>query len=395
MGNKSPAAANNSGSSPSQQGSRSAAGTSRSGSANASTTPTQDTPFLMAASPGAGVPAVAGADMLKVAWVSVDPRGGTVTLYPPPIASRVEEAYQQARRSVSLRGCGSSILDGATIEFGAFGDEADNHTQKMQNGGRRDVRRIEAAAGATEIVVHVGRERSWRLVNESIPGVTEERRVDISHLPACQRSGSAGANGLSPARGSSDPAAKELREKVVADGDARGLVGVWEWCRLPEPPDLLSLPNDAWGQYSEDQNSSIEAAFRAGHSSLELSIGIRQYQLIIDTPSTGRQVDRGLKKRRHVRRRLVSSSELRELMAAAADEAASARGNGNFSDEDCPICCSAFSETSTMPVVQLPGCGHRFHGACIQQVADKKGQCPLCRSDVDWKAVFGSMGRLR
>merc|ERR1711879_55052 len=94
-----------------------------------------------------------------------------------------------------------------------------------------------------------------------------------------------------------------------------------------------------------------------------------------------------MKKRRHVRRRQLTSAD-RQLIFK---EAAKSAGGGVSGDGEleCAICCSTFAETPYLATIQLPGCGHLFHTPCIQHTADTEGQCPLCRADVDWKALLG------
>merc|ERR1711974_124784 len=147
--------------------------------------------------------------------------------------------------------------------------------------------------------------------------------------------------------------------------------------------DLSAIPAEKWGTYSEAQNAAVEEAFRSGRPSVKTCIGIREYEIIFDGPSSAQQVDHKLKKRRLVRRRLVTPDERERSCRALCN-------SEETGDLACSICVSTFAETPTVPRVKLPECGHIFHCVCIQHVADKRGQCPLCRSEVDWLAAFGS-----
>lgn len=310
----------------------------------------------------------------KVAWLSVDPRGGTVTLYPHEVTNHIESEFLNCRRSAALAGLGGPF-ENATIEFGLTGGD---HTQRTSH-GRRDVRRVETLADATEISVNVVRERGWKIVEFAVPGITEERRLDITALPV-RRPGASGPPEASSST-AQDPAA---RSRSLADSDAKGLVGLWEWCKNPEPKDPKVVPAKDWGVYNLEQNADVESAFRAGLASVTLTLGIRTYDVMFDNEHTGRQVDRALRKRRWVQRRAVNPAERDKALAEG--NATSALRPGD--EEDCPICFSSFAESASMPTVR-PSCGHIFHCACAQQLADRNDPCPMCRAEVDWRAAFG------
>ena len=56
------------------------------------------------------------------------------------------------------------------------------------------------------------------------------------------------------------------------------------------------------------------------------------------------------------------------------------------------MCLDAFATTPEMPALDLP-CGHAYHAACVQMVADARGPCPLCRAPVaDWEHVVAQCG---
>lgn len=348
-----------------------------------------DTPAPGAVSSAAPAPMTAGgAGPVKVVWLSIDPRAGSVSVYPPEVAERIESAHASCRRSAPLAGCGG-FYDNATIEF-ASEEPRIEHLQRTAT-GKRDVRRIEAPARSAQITVSVVRERCWRIVEFEVPGVTEPRRIDISSVSVGGGHGAPPVSSFSAASGSEDSAA---RKRSLAETDAKGLVGIWEWCRIPEPPNPTSVPDKDWGVYTEEQNTLLENSYRAGLGSVTLELGIRTYDIVFDGgPDCGRQVDRVLRKRRYVRRRKVPPAE-RDGALAAASAAGGMMMKGD-EEEECAICFSAFAETATMPIVRLPGCGHTFHGACARQLADKKAQCPMCRADVDWHAAFGPSTRIR
>jgi len=311
-------------------------------------------------------------------WASLDPRSAELQLYPLAVASRLEAAYRAIgtgrRRPVSLQGLGG-IFEDACVEMG--GDEPP--VQRTAR-GRRDVRRLEVLEGSCEVSVFVVPSRTtWRIAEFSVPGVTEERsaKIDATQLLAQE---------VQDAASSSD------RRAATERGDADGLVALWEWCRVPKAKDPQQLPRDAWGIYGEEHGKTIEAAFREGKPSAPICIGIRTYDVVFTGTETGKQVDRALNKRRLVRRRLLPPGERDEVLRAASEEFAA--NNADVAEGECAVCFADFAETPTIPVVRLAECGHCFHGACVQEVADKNDPCPLCRTDVNWRAALGALAGL-
>lgn len=312
----------------------------------------------------------------SVIWVSLDPSSSNVAVYPKDVAMRIEEGFQQRRREVQLLGLGG-FYDGAVVELERT--RSGRPEQKTRR-GRRDVRRLEVPRRAKEVVVRVIKESRWKIADDGDEShATEERRTQLlghEHIPAKEVPGTRSMR--------DDGAALETRAEVVAAGGAAGHVGLWEWCRAVLVPDSLDelgqLSGELWGLYLESQNEEIETAFRDGKHSVKIVIGIRTYEIVFDTAEYGRQLDHAMRKRRHVRRRLMPPAD-RDMRFREASRAAA----GGTTGHECAICCSTFEETPTLPTIQLPACSHIFHSACIQHVADKKGRCPLCRTEVDWR----------
>eukprot|EP00434_Breviolum_minutum_P018522 symbB.v1.2.016335.t1/scaffold1222.1/size194531/9 len=102
------------------------------------------------------------------AWISIDPRTGELSQYPDAAAHRGRE------RQVRLSGLGlGSVYESIIVDLGGPGEPP---VQKRVGGGKRDVRRFEVARhGPAEVRVHIVRDRGWRICDEAVPGVTEER----------------------------------------------------------------------------------------------------------------------------------------------------------------------------------------------------------------------------
>lgn len=301
-----------------------------------------------------------------VVWVSIDPRVGTINVYPRAVAERLEAEHERhgplVRVSVPLAGCGG-FFEGASVDFGG----GEPPTQKTTR-GKRDVRRVEVPAGASRINFNVVFSRAWRIADEAQPGITQERYAEVSR------------DSIVCVDGGDDSSAADERSQAVKAGDAAGLVSLWEWSRLPELEASAS-----WGLYGEEQGSLIENAFREGKRSVEVSVGIRNYEVVFEGSEGGKQVDRALHKRRLVRRRLVAPNRRDAELRAAAEAVAETAGDA---EGECAVCFADFVETPTMPIARLVECGHLFHCACVQEIADKGDPCPLCRGAVDWKKAL-------
>jgi len=344
-------------------------------------------------SSGSGGRAVASAEDpsgTTAVWVSIDPRTGELSLYPPAAVFALEQAHRSGRRQVSLHGLGlGPVYERLSVDLG---DESSVHNetpvQKRAGGGKRDVRRIVLEPDAPrEICVHVFRDRGWRIAAEAAPGVTEERVVLLTTLAALPSSTASKPKPefLGTFRHPTDEDLQERKTQLsVLDED--GLVGLWEWCRAAQVHEGISP--DMWSVYSPEHNDKVETAFRAGETKVLIEVGIRKYEVMFEGSSFGgRQVDTQHKKRRYVRRRAMTSSQ-REAVLQSAELALSnaVAEDPSLADAECVICADSFADTPALPVVQLP-CGHRFHGACVQGLADKRKTCPCCRAEVNWRAV--------
>lgn len=292
-------------------------------------------------------------------WISIDPRSGNIIPYPKEVSRLLEAARQRGDACVSL---GSRFFD-AHVELGPA---------PMQRTGRgsRDVRRFSLPSPTEPIRLHVAHTRHrWRIV-EADADNAEER---VASLPE-EVLGSA-----------------ELSESVTPPAEASPRpqeddteMGLWQWCKALQvaPGQAEFLEETEWGLYGEEQNTAIEAAYRAGHEQVDITVGVRQYQIVFG-PEKGfaQQKDPRLRKRRLVRRRGVHSDELRRRL----EEAVPVRTERD--QDECMLCLIEFSASPQMPVVELPDCRHVFHRACAQQLMDTDGRCPCCRRSVDWSSV--------
>jgi len=339
--------------------------------------PSSQSASSSASEPAAPEPRASPSASVRVVWLSIDPRSGQVHLYPAEAVARLERAHQAgAAVQVPLAGLGGH-LEQVVVDVGIFGHPVQRNPMTH---GKRDVRRLEVPLDAVEVKVNVHKERAYRITDILIPGVTEERIVSLS----------AGCEKIGIHIGEPKERAHQDWAEQVAAAAKPGTVGLWEWCRSAGFAGLGSIPDSCWGVYSGEQNEEIESAFLRGEPSVAVSIGIRSYSIVFDTVTSGRQIDHQFKKKRHIRRRVMTLEQREEVLRAAV-EALGTQDN-KLADADCAICCSSFAETPHMPVVRTM-CGHCFHGACVQHQADQQSTCPLCRADVDWAVVMHGLRR--
>ena len=85
-----------------------------------------------------------------------------------------------------------------------------------------------------------------------------------------------------------------------------------------------------------------------------------------------------------MRRRLRPAAARQERLKVTAERSCGAGEDGCVV---CSICLSAFAEAPELEKLKLPDCGHEFHCACAQWLADRQRACPLCRSPVNWHCL--------
>ena len=144
-----------------------------------------------------------------------------------------------------------------------------------------------------------------------------------------------------------------------------------------------------WITYGIPETTEIESAFKGGSAEVSLSKGWfaqsrNQYKIVFDTDHGADdnqphfyQINGATQTQREVRRIGTDDEGLfRKMALEELDE----------SDRKCMICLALFTEQDEAEgvIVQLSSCkNHGFHKECIAQWVQLKGNCPLCRIDVD------------
>lgn len=320
----------------------------------------------------------------RAVWLSLDPRSGEASVYPGDVCERLEAAFLRGgEREVPLTGLGG-LFQNYSVDLGTAEEQPSQRNVNAR--GSRDVRRLVVPEGAAEVVLHVIQERGWRVADFSAEGLTQERRVPLSAAAGRHDGGAPPLGSTGSDRNLDEAEGGQERKAKAASDAARGLVGLWEWSGLTHVGDAGQVPEEMWGVYSKEQNEYIEAAYASGQSTATVSIGIRSYEITFRGLNGARQIDKSHRKRRVVRRRAVTMQERDDALTSVGQVT-----NSQMNEEECAICVLPFAETPSVPIVTLPPCGHHFHAACVQQIADQRGHCPLCRADVDWSAAMSRM----
>jgi hypothetical protein len=160
---------------------------------------------------------------------------------------------------------------------------------------------------------------------------------------------------------------------------------VWQWCfKVPETCHYSTIYHSAeedWKEYPRDINSSIEELYQDNaKTEISIEVGIRKFMITIPPNSIfGKQYDPIYKKTRIIRRKMIHDIKAEGIWNAMGAE----------TDETCAICLDPMRETDQL--IRIP-CGHRFHGCCIQHLADVGDRCAYCRTEVNWEDVMRDHG---
>lgn len=306
-------------------------------------------------------------------YYSVDPLRGDVVVF-PAWASKELHGAKEAGQATHVFG---ERFFGVTVHFGTPSSDRDAcHHQTTTNGGLRSVgcvRLPPAAARTFEVTVVRTASKYGRLGGYRLPGTALEETDDSTAITR---------TGTVPAEYYSDAA----EDQVVAQ---------WEWCRttpgklqalkqageLDAGTTLRRLDDSHWFAYDEATNAAIEAAWEARAASVCVSVGVRTFDVAFGSDRVfAKQSDGG--RVREVRRNQLSAADVARKQAAA--EAVQVRVEAG---DVCPLCFDAY--TPFMERVELGGCKHVFHRACIHanvlHAMQAGGElcthhCPTCRA---------------
>ena len=254
--------------------------------------------------------------MTEVVWLSVNPVKRQLDFYPKAIAMRIEKAYgERDPWQPSTCVLGSDFFN-ATVHFHVSGS-CYQTTPGMSMGragfkqpGYRSVKRATKPASGDSVVVFSKQVRGeWRLAaTEAESEVKFEERMP----PECIVEGGADLtddvfNRLNPWSGDD-----------LTSGAWDNNVVVWQWCRgTPENQgNLMALSEEWWCPYLQEQNLTIETAFKAQRNNAEIEIldrGTYTIQFNGDQ-SFASQRDSTRTKYRMVRRSIKSVQDVKVML---------------------------------------------------------------------------------
>jgi len=320
----------------------------------------------------------------QVAWLSLDPVRSKLDFYPRVVAERVEAARLAGEEQCVL---GADFFN-ATVHFQngmVFQTTPGQHFGRggFKQPGYRTVKRV-VKEGESATVMGKRVHGEWRITEDD----AEMERTFVGQIPdEC----------LIVAGPGVAPAPSTLRiwsgEDLVAaasgEGSTEASLIVWQWCKgVPEENgNLMSLGEDMWAPYLEDNNALVEQAFHlnSGHASIQL--GQRRLSVFFTPGSTfALQRDTQRHKERAVRRVVKTREELRGMIGRlqvlhnyAADAAveqlssgmAALSTGGVVSSFLCPIT----QELMADPVITADG--HTYERAAIEQWLESHNTSPL------------------
>mmetsp|Transcript_87635 Transcript_87635/g.228675 ORF Transcript_87635/g.228675 Transcript_87635/m.228675 type:complete len:412 (+) Transcript_87635:136-1371(+) len=307
----------------------------------------------------------------RVVRVSMDPRGEAPQLqvYPRRVARAIETAWQHGKSTLEL---GSLFFD-AVVHF-------DEQPIQRTRRGRRDICRA-PVVGNSITVLAISNQYGWKftrvggqeVVIQGGPHFSPQDVIDLARMP--EEGEWADANSAS------------MRERLPMEPVPESTGALWEWCKTTRvrPATSVELSSDGWGVYTKVQNADIEAAFQEGKTNVEITIGVRTFLITFQAPVEcgmfAYQEDLNLHRRRLVRRRILLGDDCEQALTPPAPV--------HTRDEDSfAICTEQFCGTSALPTLELPGCQHVLHTACLLPLAMNKATCPFCHADEDWPSIF-------
>eukprot|EP00298_Acanthocystis_sp_HF-20_P013553 c20405_g1_i1.p1 GENE.c20405_g1_i1~~c20405_g1_i1.p1 ORF type:complete len:711 (-),score=311.33 c20405_g1_i1:64-2196(-) len=299
-----------------------------------------------------------------VAWVSLNPVNPEINVYPPHIATKIEEAYLGWRQDMNIAPelakieLGSAFYD-ATVHFSRTSFHCQTTPAQRFPGtripskppGYRSVQRIVCRQdGKISLKGKPDEIGEWRIVDGG--GTLFEITVPITQL-VTSRGDSAGEDDEPP-------------HAVVVEE----LLPIWLWNKNTDYDIVHRSKETDWGFYPESENKVIENAWQNKEKEVDIVLGTVPLTIIFSPNSVyARQIHD--KKERLVKRVTMSKADYETQSLQNSLESL------RFS-QLCSICLEEFSATPSLPVATTT-CSHKFHSLCIQQIVDRHEPCPICR----------------
>ena len=251
----------------------------------------------------------------SVIWISLDPLRQQIDFYPRVIAKRIEERYNNRtdyERTISTNILLGSDFFNATVHFdhvGCYQTTPDinfgRHGYKPR--GMRSVKRIQLTSDMTHIEIYAKKYRGeWRITNN--PNLSE--RIFNVEIPS-----DVIVNGRQEINVTNTfwlPEDLDLYDKHIV---------VWQWCRgvSERQGDLMSLSDEWWIPYLQNQNKIIETAYSEDklYTDILLSTDNSNRRIKFNKNNCyARQLDVINNKIRCVRRVIITISKLKQKLEA-------------------------------------------------------------------------------
>lgn len=248
-------------------------------------------------------------------WISVDPVRCKVDVYPKPIAIKIEKAYKERNTLNSNKLVLGNDFFNSTIHFDSSGlcYQTTPGIYMGRNGfkqpGYRSVQRLNINLTDEYFDIYSKQVNGeWRICNYSDSNITFHEKID--------------KNCLIETDILNDIYLKEWEPEhlnIENPTDLNNFIILWEWCRgIPEKQgNLLHLDDKWWCPYLYEQNKIIENAFKEKNNNINITLpfdnSIRRIQFNNDT-CFGNQYDDINNKTRMIRRKIITISQLQELI---------------------------------------------------------------------------------
>ena len=251
---------------------------------------------------------------IPVVWISLDPVKQQIDFYPSAIARKIEQKYNQ--RSSYERTIPTSIVLGAnffnaTVHFhhqnGCYQTTPSINLGRhgIKSPGMRSVKRIELTYNNNHIQVYARRHNGeWRITNHS--HLAERTfNVQVPYGVIIDRS-----EEMNESNKFWQPEDLNNNDKFVV---------VWQWCRgVPERQgDLMSLSDEWWIPYLQNQNQIIETAYTEYEQYVDITLSTDNSTRRIkfnENNCFAKQLDIINNKSRCVRRVVITIAMLKEKL---------------------------------------------------------------------------------
>ena len=258
---------------------------------------------------------------MPIVYLSLDPQRKEINFYPKPIAEQIESKFKECRSRIDRSGyynIGSCVLGrkffNATVHFHINGMYQTTPGLSMGRGGFkvpgfRSVKRLNVLEEDLNYYIYGKRiNEEWRIAeNEAESELTFSGEIENKYLIDDQIESL-----IQIVPETWEP--KSLNQEE----DYNKFVVVWQWCRgtFENDGDLLSLGEEWWIPYFNEQNKAIENCFEKENGSLTIKIPEidKEFEINIKNGSFGSQENLNLNTRREIKRSIITVFELKKKL---------------------------------------------------------------------------------